>query len=269
MTFFCTLSISIVEGSLSDVNVIHCFTVIVVHMIIKILNLFTLIVTHSDDEQPGESTTPTASSQTGNETSSRSPQAQSEQPPHSSEPWKTENDPDNAPQTWRFMPRRTPGAQLNTHSTHPPMDLFQLYFSTDTMKTLCKSTNKQAAKKQEMGMKYKWTDVEVEELYKFLGLLIYTALVSLPNLQDYWKRNRILSVPFPAAVMTRDRFRALLWNLHLSDPEEDVKNDNKKGTPDYDKMFRIKPLIDHIRIACQANYQPRKELAVHEKTVEN
>ena len=81
-----------------------------------------------------------------------------------------------------------------------------------------------------MGKKSKWADVEVEEFYTFFGLLIYTALVSLPCLLDYWKQNHILSVPFPATVVTRDRFRALLWNIHLSDPEEDVRNDMKKGT---------------------------------------
>ncbi|XP_077065891.1 uncharacterized protein LOC143719416 [Siphateles boraxobius] len=156
-----------------------------------------------DDEQPGSSTTPTTSRQRPtqrgggrkSQTRSRSP-AKSGQPHHSSEPWKTESDPDTAPQTSRFMPRRTPGAQVNMHSVHSPMDLFQLYFTRNTMKTLCKNTNKQAAKKQEMGNKYKWTDVEVEELYKYLGLLMYTSLVSLPSLQDYWRKNHFMSVPF-------------------------------------------------------------------------
>lgn len=229
---------------------------------------------YRDDEQPGPSTTPTTSRQRPtqrgggrkSQTRLRSP-AKSGEPHHSSEPWKTESDPDIAPQTSRFMPRRTPGAQVNMHSVHSPMDLFQLYFSTDTMRTLCKNTNKQAAKKQEMGNKYKWTDVEVEELYKYLGLLIYTSFVSLPSIQDYWKKNHFMSVPFPATVMTRDRFRALSWNIHLSDPEEDVRNDQKKGTPQHDKLFRIQPLMDDIRNACQAHYHPRKELAVDERMV--
>ena len=221
---------------------------------------------YRDAEQPGTSriTTPAASTRRGNRARSRSPQAQ---PHHSAEPWKTEDDPDTAAQIGRFMPRRTPGVQVNICPTHSPMELFQLYFSTDTMRTLGKNTNKQAAKNQEMGKKYKWADVEVEELYTFVGLLIYTALVSLPSLEDYWKQNHIFSVPFPATVMTRDRFRALLWNIHLSDPEEDVRNDMKKGTPQHDKLFRVKPLIDDIRNACQAHYHPRKELTVDKRKV--
>ncbi|XP_028254268.1 piggyBac transposable element-derived protein 4-like [Parambassis ranga] len=124
-----------------------------------------------------------------------------------------------------------------------------------------------AAKNKAAGKKYKWADVEVKELYKFFGLLLYTSLVSLPNIQDYWRENTVTSVPFPATVMPRDRFRALLWNIHPSDPEDDQTNDKKKGTPAYDKLFRIKPLMDDILSACQAHYHPRKELAVDERMV--
>lgn len=77
------------------------------------------------------------------------------------------------------------------------------------------------------------------------------------------RRNHITSAPFPATV----RFRTLFWNIHMSDPEEDVKNDKRKGTPDYDKLARIKPLVDDICTACQAHYHPRKELAVDERMV--
>ena len=36
---------------------------------------------------------------------------------------------------------------MNTCPTHSPMELFQLYFSTNTMKTLYKKNNKEAVKK--------------------------------------------------------------------------------------------------------------------------
>lgn len=156
---------------------------------------------------------------------------------------------------------------MDTHAVYSPLDLFQLYFSPATVLTLCTNTNKRAAKSKEMGKKYKWADVDVEELYKFLELLTYTSLVSLPSIADYWKQNTTASVPFPATVMARDHFRALLWNIHPSDPEEDEKNDEKKGTSGYGKLFRIKPLINDIISACQAYYHPRRELAVDERMV--
>ncbi|KAM3850276.1 piggyBac transposable element-derived protein 4-like [Diretmus argenteus] len=198
----------------------------------------------------------------GNETRPGPAQAQAA----AAQPWKTSDDPDVAPELNRFMPRRPPGAQVNSHAAYSAKDLFMLYFSVDTMKTLCKNTNKYAALNQERGRKYKWADVDVEELSKFLGLL-YTSLVSLPSLQDYWKTKHILSVPFPGTVMSRDRFRAILSNIHLSDPEKDVENDAKKGTPHHDKLFHIKPLLDDIRDACKASYHPKKALSVDERMV--
>lgn len=55
------------------------------------------------------------------------------------------------------------------------------------------------------------------------GLLLYMSLLSLPSLQDYWIQNYILSVPLPAKVMTRERFRSIIWNIHLSDLAENVE----------------------------------------------
>ncbi|CAB1337675.1 unnamed protein product [Coregonus sp. 'balchen'] len=158
-----------------------------------------------DDEQPGPSTAPTPTtsrrrpSQRGRgrkdqaKTRSRSPAQSAAQPEQSSEPWKRETDPDTAPQASRFMPRRPPGAQVDLHSGHTPKDLFLLYFAADTMRTICRNTNKQAARNQQKGSKYQWTDVDVEELHRFLGLLIYTSLVTLPSIQDYWKQSHILT----------------------------------------------------------------------------
>ncbi|XP_007548905.1 piggyBac transposable element-derived protein 4-like [Poecilia formosa] len=181
--------------------------------------------------------------------------------------WNTEKDADTAPVLSRFQPKRTPGPQIDGLAPYSPKELFLLFFSADTVKTICDNTNKYAAKNQARGKKYKWVKINTDELYKFLGLLIYMSLVQLPSVQDYWKQNHFLSVLTPAKVMSRDRFRTIMWNIHLSNPEEDVKNDEKKGTPGYDKLFRLRPVFDEILNACQAYYHPKRELAVDERMV--
>ncbi|XP_008421750.1 piggyBac transposable element-derived protein 4-like [Poecilia reticulata] len=181
--------------------------------------------------------------------------------------WNTEKDADTAPVLSRFQPKRTPGIQLDVLAPYSPKELFLLFFSADTVKTICDNTNRYAAKNQARGKKYKWVKVDTDELYKFLGLLIYMSLVQLPCVQDYWKQNHFLSVLTPAKVMARDRFRTIMWNIHLSNPEEDVKNDEKKGTPGYDKLFRLRPVYDEILRACQAYYHPKREIAVDERMV--
>ncbi|KAL3996894.1 squamous cell carcinoma antigen recognized by T-cells 3 [Sarotherodon galilaeus] len=202
------------------------------------------------EEKQGRRDTPTRS---------RSPLPQAAEPHLSSEPWKSEGDADITPGCSRFQPLRTPGVQIETFSPKA-QKIFSYCFLLLTH-AICANTNKN------LGKKYKWTDVETEHLYQFFGLLIYMSLVSLPSLRDYWRQNHILSVPLPSKVMTRDRFRSIFWNIYLSDPEEDLKNDAKKGTPGHDKLFRIRPLSDETLSACQAYYHPRRESSVDERMV--
>ncbi|KAJ8377795.1 hypothetical protein AAFF_G00251140 [Aldrovandia affinis] len=168
-------------------------------------------------------------------------------------PWKTETAPDEAPPVSRFQPARPPGVQLNLADNHTPLDLFKQYVTRDAVNTLCRNTNKQAAMAQAKGSKYTWTDVGVEEFYKYIGLLFYMAMVKLHDIRDYWRQNTIYSLAFPVTIMTRDRYRAISWNVHMSDPDKDQENDRKRGTPQYDKLFRLRPFMDTIQHAIHYN----------------
>ncbi|KAJ8367236.1 hypothetical protein AAFF_G00323820 [Aldrovandia affinis] len=182
-------------------------------------------------------------------------------------PWKTETAPDEAPPVSRFQPARPPGVQLNSAENHTPLDLFKLYVTRDAVNTLCENTNKQAAKAQAKGSKYTWTDVGVEEFYRYIGLLFYMAMVKLHDIRDYWRQNSIFSCPFPATIISRDRYRAISWNVHMSDPDKDQENDRRRGTPQYDKLFRLRPFMDTVQHACKTFFHPRRNISVDERMV--
>ena len=80
---------------------------------------------------------------------SRSPQ----QP--TSAPWRMSSEEDVAPPIPPFCPRRQPGVQFSQDVHYSPVDLFKLYFSVSTMRTLCVNSNKYARKNQEAGKKYR------------------------------------------------------------------------------------------------------------------
>uniref|UniRef100_A0A9J8DDY0 PiggyBac transposable element-derived protein domain-containing protein n=1 Tax=Cyprinus carpio carpio TaxID=630221 RepID=A0A9J8DDY0_CYPCA len=174
--------------------------------------------------------------------------------------WKTEDDIDMAPQALRFLPTREPGPQLRPCDAHTPMSLFKKFFSDTAVLT-------QAARACAKGHKYKWTDVSISELYCYIGLLFYMAMVKLSSITDYWWQNNLFSVPFPATIMSRDRFCTISWNLHMSHPDADQDNDKKRGTAEHDRLFRARSLMDTIRLACKAIYHPRKNLTVDERMV--
>ncbi|KAI5610202.1 hypothetical protein C0J50_5555 [Silurus asotus] len=86
--------------------------------------------------------------------------------------WKNQTDKDTVPQTLRFLPAREP-------ESHSPCSLFKMFFPESVVSTLCPNTNAQAAK-------YKWRDVTMREMYRYIGLLFYMAMVKLPSIIDYW-----------------------------------------------------------------------------------
>ncbi|KAA8585675.1 hypothetical protein FQN60_004369, partial [Etheostoma spectabile] len=199
----------------------------------------------------------------------RSPESRSRsrspQPADQTLSWNDESQPDIPPVPKRFLPARKPGHQLDPTSTYTPLDIFKLFFSDTVAITLCNNTNTNAEKNISRGSKYSWKPFSVEEFFKFLGLTFYFALVRLTNIRDYWRKNTIFSQQFPATVMSRDRYQVISWNIHMSDPHEDVHNDKKKGTPAYDRLFGVKPLLDDLRQACKAFYHPRQNLSVDER----
>ncbi|XP_051955931.1 piggyBac transposable element-derived protein 4-like [Xyrauchen texanus] len=181
--------------------------------------------------------------------------------------WKKENDIDMVPQTLRFLPAREPGPQLSPADAHTPQSLFKKFFSENAVLTLCHNTNAQAARSKAMGRKYKWIDVSISEMYGYIGLLFYMAMVKVRNIKDYWRKDNVFSVPFPVTVMSRERFRTISWNVQMSHPDADKENDRKRGTDEYDHLFRVKPLMDSIRHTCKAIYHPRRNLALDERMV--
>ena len=67
--------------------------------------------------------------------------------------------------------------------------------------------------------------------------------------------------------MTQDRFEAVLFSLHLSNPIEDEENERKRNTPEYDRLFKLKPLYTEIVFACQAHFQLYQNICIDERMV--
>ncbi|XP_047244443.1 piggyBac transposable element-derived protein 4 isoform X2 [Girardinichthys multiradiatus] len=104
-------------------------------------------------------------------------------------------------------------------------------------------------------------------MYQYVGMRVYMGVLKLAKMRDFWRTDSVFSVPYPAKVMSRDRFLSITWNKHLSDLAEDALNDSRKGTHDYDCLHRIRPLYDSLSAACKAVYHPQQNLSVDESMV--
>ncbi|XP_068422390.1 piggyBac transposable element-derived protein 4-like [Clinocottus analis] len=189
--------------------------------------------------------------------------------PHRQEAWKTLEDPDIAnPHPPRFIPKRRPGPQPPlTTSTQTPHDIFAHFFDAEVLEVLCVSTNKNAKKNLKKGKKFIWTDITPQELTRYLGMLLFMSVCNLPKMSDFWRQKNIFHVPFPALAMSRDRFRFISSNLYMSDPKEDVVNDWKKGTKEYDPLQKVRALLEIIRNRSKNIYHPKQNISVDERMV--
>ncbi|XP_067270815.1 piggyBac transposable element-derived protein 4-like [Pseudorasbora parva] len=180
--------------------------------------------------------------------------------------WKSVDEPDIEPTQPKFRPKHTPGPQLVSNTSCSPLQYFELFFSKSVMRTILSNTNEYGAKRQE-GKKEEWQEISVKEFKSFLALVIYMGLLKCFSLTDYWRKSHIYSLPYPAQIMTGKKFRRICAALHLSDPKLDAENDKKKGTPEYDRLCRIKPLYQDIRDACRASFHPFQNISIDERMV--
>ncbi|XP_034150715.1 piggyBac transposable element-derived protein 4 isoform X2 [Esox lucius] len=190
----------------------------------------------------------------------------------SKQPWKTEKDPDEAPDNLKFAPARQPGVQLDDLSSKStPLDLFKLFFSENTVKTLCYHTNQQTDTDLEHEKQHKYNikkkSINLIEFYNFIGMVLFVGQLKLRDMVDCWRQNHLFSMSYLTSCMDCKRYLYILRNLHISYPMDHLKNNQKKGTPEYDALFCLQPLMNDIRQACQTFYHPQRDLNIHEWTV--
>ena len=89
------------------------------------------------------------------------------------------------------------------------------------------------------------------------------GLVQLPQIQDYWKKNEVLATPFFPSIMSRDCFQNISRYLHLNDSTQQ----KKCGEEGYDKLFKVRPLLDHFSAMFSLYYQPAQHVSIDEMMI--
>ena len=97
-----------------------------------------------------------------------------------------------------------------------------------------------------------------------MGIWIFMGFVKKPAIRDYWSQG-LIEGEFPIITDTfpRNRFLAILGNLHF--------NDNAlaepRGSPGYDKLHKIRPVLDTLTQTFLSLYNPHRENSIDEAMV--
>lgn len=107
------------------------------------------------------------------------------------------------------------------------------------------------------------TQTNAEEMRVFLAIHLLMGIKHLPSLRDYWSSRADLRDVYISSCMPRDRFEWLLSNLHLNDNALQPK----RNEANYDKLYKVRPLWNHLSERFVACYNPAENQAIDESMI--
>ena len=108
-----------------------------------------------------------------------------------------------------------------------------------------------------------WEDTSPDEMKVLVAHLIVMGILKKDSLEQYWSRDSILNTAFFGHYMSRNCFQNILWNLHVSDPDE---TNPQKGETNHDPLFLVRPMVDMTQRNFCTKYRQGKELSLDEST---
>jgi hypothetical protein len=121
---------------------------------------------------------------------------------------------------------------------HDPIAIFDFFFAPEQMHILVENTNKSGSF-HEIGphnaQSLEWRNTFMEELYAYLGILIYMGLHLENDIDQYWcidTENQPSHAPVCTA-MARNRWKKISRAFHISE----------KGQSTFLKVFKLSLLI--------------------------
>ncbi|XP_066451236.1 protein lin-9 homolog isoform X3 [Eleutherodactylus coqui] len=149
------------------------------------------------------------------------------------------------------------------------IDFFKFYFTDDFIELMVAQTNLYAKQflaqnptsvyAQHRG----WTPVNTMEMEKFWGLLLNMGLLKKPSIGDYWSSDTLYHILLFHMTMSRMRFEAILRFLHYNDDKQCPSQDD----PGFDRLYKIRPLVDHFSAKFAQAYTPEQRIAIDESLV--
>ncbi|XP_058793962.1 piggyBac transposable element-derived protein 3-like [Phymastichus coffea] len=139
-----------------------------------------------------------------------------------------------------------------------PLDLFSCLFSEDILDLIVLQTNNYAHQNNR-----KQIPITKNELIIFLGINILMGIKKMPSYRDYWSSDPKLNDPYISSLMTVNRFGFFLGNIHMTDNSKEPK----RTEPNYDKLYKLRPMIDKLNENFKKYMTPSKYQSIDESMI--
>ena len=151
-------------------------------------------------------------------------------------------------------------------SGYTAADYARLFITDDLVDHIVAQTNIFAQQKLaaepvlEGSRKRNWTPTDRTEVFKLFGLVLLMGINKKPSIRHYWSTDPLYAMPIFGSTMSRNRFQLLLTMLHYNNNEQAPAPTD----PDRDRLYKLRPIIDHLADRFQALYTPGRDVVVDE-----
>ncbi|XP_044730485.1 piggyBac transposable element-derived protein 3-like [Chrysoperla carnea] len=126
-----------------------------------------------------------------------------------------------------------PEALLNCNT---PFEFFSYFFTPNLKKEIVYESNLYATQKQISNPE----TINENILNKFLGILVFTSVIKFPNTRLYWSDK--FGYDLIKNTMSQKKFEKVRSIIHFADNTKCLPKEH----PDYDRLYRIRPLIETL-----------------------
>ncbi|XP_035208655.1 piggyBac transposable element-derived protein 4-like [Stegodyphus dumicola] len=139
-----------------------------------------------------------------------------------------------------------------------PVNLFLSIFTLKFIEHIVFQSNLYATQKNSV-----FSPLDSNEFLRFLAVNLLMGVKKFPSYRDYWRSTALLHGDYIANIMPVNRFSWILGNFHI--------NDNclqpKRGEANFDKLYKIRPLLNHLSERFMAVFNPNETQAVDESMI--
>lgn len=117
-----------------------------------------------------------------------------------------------------------------------PWQFFNYFFPLDLFERILEETMRYISQKNIS----KPVKIEIDEIYRFVGICILTSVIHLPNTRSYW--STVMGVDVIREAMAVNRFELIKRYIHFNDNEvQEAATDENR-----DRLFKLRPIIDRL-----------------------
>lgn len=132
----------------------------------------------------------------------------------------------------------------------------------EILNTLVKETNRYGNNLSSLPLRpksrlKKRTEVNIDEMKTFLGIVMWMGLTPQPNLASYWSKIFLYHSEIPK-YMTRNRFEIILRTFHCS---------NNAECPPDDRLYKIRNLVDLLVEKFKMWNMPSENMCIDESVI--